>query len=296
MSGTKAASRLPQILERFRSSMNLKFTVDGKVPYLNCSVPGFKYDDFDRSGFLNLAKVNRMLEMSRLNESILISPEFHATKLRAFMLGSQLKASKHLYKTAAVDQPMKFHMQLCNAGKSSIDAEQSLIDDQTGIVLVQRIIRIVNIDPLTKTAAPISDDLRRLLKGKIHKSDDNQLPHLEFPADVPGKHFVHCETVRFSDMDFVFHCNQGSYLLYTFECAAMAASKGFYSRILDDVCFYPAKSVLGLHVAECFAGDALQVLTWEDEKNPMLIYFVVKNKNGIAYHAKVEFYSPEELT
>lgn len=30
--------------------MNLKFTVDGKVPYLNCSVPGFKYDDFDRSG------------------------------------------------------------------------------------------------------------------------------------------------------------------------------------------------------------------------------------------------------
>lgn len=237
-----------------------------------------------------------MLELSRLSDSMLISLEFQGFKMSSFLLGSQLKASRQLYKTAAVEYPMKFHMQLSNVGRSSLDAVQSLTDDQAGVVLVQRIVRIVNIDPLTKTATPIPDDLRQLLKEKIHASGDSQLPRLDIPADVPEKHFVHSESVRFSDMDFVFHSNQGSYLLYALECAAMAASKGFYSKILDDVCFYPAKSALGLHIAECFAGDVLQVFTWEDEKNPMLIYFIVKNKNGIAYYAKVEFYSPEELT
>lgn len=241
-------------------------------------------------------KINRMMETNR-TENMKELPVKNTDDLTFFMFGTHLLASKTLYRTAALEFPMKFQMQLTGVGKSSIDAAQLFIKEESNTILAQRILRIVHVDPNTRTTAPLPEDIRSDLQKRLGETPEYlRLPRFDVPALVPERCFVHEVVVRYADLDFVFHSNQGSYLLYAFECATRAAAEGFYSKIREDICFYPAKSASAIHAAEAFAGDVLQVVTWEDDSNPMSIYFVVRRKDKDIYYAKVEFYDEQDFS
>lgn len=240
-------------------------------------------------------KINRMMETDRTSHFKRLY-EKNIDNLRFFMFGTHLQASKTLYRTAALDFPMKYHMQLTGIGKSSIDATQLFIKEETNTILAQRIFRIVNIDSSTRAAAPIPEEIRINLQEKLSKTPDYlRLPRFDVPTSIPERRFVHEVVVRHADLDFFFHANQGSYLLYAFECATRAAAEGFYSRIHEDICYYPAKSASAIHVAEAFAGDVLQIVTWEDISNPMSVSFAIRCKDKDIYYAKVEFYDEQDF-
>lgn len=295
MGGSKVAARLPQILERFSRAMNVKTNRHAESNSYNFRVPGFKYDDFDRGGFVNLVKINRMMETNRTANLKQLDIE-NMEHMSFFMFGNNVQASKQLYRTAALEFPMKFHMQLGGIGKSSMDVVQLLIKEEADTVLAQRIHRIVHVDPKTRTTAPIPEEIRSQIEKKLTKTPEYlRLPKFESLTSVPERCFVHEVVVRYADLDFFFHSNQGSYLLYAFECATRAAAEGFYSRIREDICYYPAKTASGIHLGEAFAGHVLQVVTWEDVSNPMCIYFVMRHKDKDVYHAKVEFYDEHDF-
>lgn len=242
-----------------------------------------------------MVKINRMMETNRTENMKQLNIK-RIENLAFFMFGTHLQASKTLYRTASLEFPMKFHMQLSGIGKSSIDTVQLFIKEETNTILAQRISRIVHVDPNTRTTVPIPEEIRSDLQEKLSKTPEYlRLPRFDVPASVPERCFVHEVVVRYADLDFLFHSNQGSYLLYAFECATRAAAEGFYSRICEDICYYPAKTAGGVHVAEAFAGDVLQVVTWEDESNPMSIYFVIRCKDKDIYYAKVEFYDEQDF-
>lgn len=292
MAQAKAAARLTQILQRFGRSMNLKVYEDFKEKTSSFMLPGFKYDDFDRAGFVSVVKINRMMESSRLVKFNILG----STSFSAFMFSTHLWVSEQLYKNAAIDYPLKYTMCLSKVGKTSFDAVQSLVEDKTSTLVAQRICRVVYVDRVTKNAVSIPEEARnKLLEGVHDASRSLTLPDFDIPASIPERHFVHNVTVRFADLDFLFHSNQGSYLLYALECAAQAAAKGFYSKIHGDIAFYPAKTAFGMHVTESFAGDVLKVVTWENEENPMLLHFTMKRKDVDVYYGKVEFFSAEDF-
>ena len=101
--------------------------------------------------------------------------------------------------------------------------------------------------------------------------------------------------VGYDDIDHNWHINNASYTAFALECAAQAAAAGYYSRIQDDVAFYPARSLTPVHLAESFVGDELTVTTWEDPDNAMLLHFLVHRQQQRIFYAKIEFDDPRVL-
>ena len=70
----------------------------------------------------------------------------------------------------------------------------------------------------------------------------------------------------------------------------MAAKAGFYSAIDDDVAFYRAKKATSIFISESRAGDDLDVATWEDSENRMLLNFALSKDGKIINFAQIEYY------
>jgi hypothetical protein len=92
-------------------------------------------------------------------------------------------------------------------------------------------------------------------------------------------------------MDLMFHSNQGAYLGFVLECAAQASESGYYKGIRDDIAFWRARTSTGIHLMESLAGDELDVSTWQNADNQLLLHFVVSKNGQMIYYAEIEYYS-----
>ena len=202
-----------------------------------------------------------------------------------------MQIEKALYSSAAVDMPMIVTMHIGNVGKTSMDLVTKVEDETNSCsLLVSRIHRVVCVDPVLRKAAPIDEDFRTRFFASMKGSAPQIYPAMDVSWRIPNKHFRSSIRVRYDDMDFLFHTNQGLYFTYASECAAQAASSGFYTAIRDDICYYNVKMAYTVHQEESFAGDHLEVVTWEDHDNPLLLYFIITKKNKHIFFAKIEYY------
>lgn len=303
MGEVRAVGRVAQIIERFKRASNFKIVPNTNGKGYTFNIPGFKYDDFDRAGFVNLVKINRTMETSRFVNIDLSGGATRRPQQQPgmfFMFGTHLRVAERLYRSAAVERPMTFGAGYSAVGTSSVDVFQTMSDAATRDILATRLCRAVHVDSVTRRSAPMPDGIRDAFLAELAPETDDgdgrhRFPELPFPLAVPHRHHACDVTVRHADLDFLFHANQGAYLGFAFECAAGAAAAGHYTRIRDDVCFYPAKTGSGLHLAETHAGDRLRVYTWEDADDPLLVYFVVRKDDADVYYGKVEFYDREDF-
>lgn len=239
-------------------------------------------------------------------------------KFLLFNVVTQWTLSEKLYQRAAVDFPMMIRHVVINVGSTSYDMQRAYIEmnnstaDDHGDTsaspassrtektrqeepLATYVNRIVNVDIVTRKAAPLPDDLVQdlnLLVGEV-ANDCRISPSVRLPIAAAGKTFRCRVTVRFDDTDFQGHTNTSSYLMYALECAAQAANSGFYSAIRDDVAFYRPKKVTNVFVSESNAGDELNISTWEDENNQLLLNFAISNKGRHISHSQIEFFNNE---
>lgn len=248
--------RLPDIKGRLLRSLNMKVHVEKNTAVMY--LPGFKYDDFDRAGLLNYAKLNRMGEMNRLIGHGLYDymHGFHSN-----MFGRHWRFSPALYSRAAVDFPMTMKTWVSGFGRTSIDLCQTIQESATGDLLASGVFRIINVDPKTQSSVPLPDKLRELLLKREVSEAGDRFPVTKPPAAIPIQSFSCQMTVRHDDMDFLFHTTQGAYLGFARECAAQASVAGFYTRLTDDIAFRRASETTGIHFSESFAGDELKVST-----------------------------------
>jgi acyl-CoA thioesterase FadM len=231
-----------------------------------------------------------MAEMNSINRDFL--PIIGLPKNVFFMVfGRQWIFQPALYDRAAVEFPMVFRNGISGVGRSSIDLWQTLEDEADGSVLASMTFRMVNIDPVRRgSSVALPEDIRKEALRRV-SSDGDKFPKFSVPDVVPTDAFSSRTRVRYDDMDVRFHTNQGSYLGFALECASRAAESGYYSHIREDVAFRRARRTTGVHLAESHAGDDLNVSTWQDANNQLLLHFAVFKQGHIIYYAQVDYSS-----
>jgi acyl-CoA thioesterase FadM len=229
--------------------------------------------------------------MGRINSDLFSIDQQLESNFFFLMFGRHWTFQPTLYNRAAVEFPMIFRTRISGVGRSSIDISQTLEDEADGTELASLAFRLVNIDPVTRgSAVPIPDEIRK--EGlKLVSPGSGKFPKIDVPTALVKDTFSCRIRVRYDDMDMLFHTNQGSYLGYALECAARAAESGFYSLIREDVAFWRARRATGIHLMESHAGDELDVSTWQDAENQLLLHFAISKSGQIAYYAQIEYYS-----
>lgn len=230
-----------------------------------------------------------MAEMNSINREFL--PIVRLPKNVFFLvLGRQWTFQRVLYDRAAVEFPMRFHCRLSGVGRSSIDLCYTLADEKDDSVLASMIFRMVNTDPVKRgSAVPLPDDIRTEALRRL-SADGEKYPKFSAPDAVPKDAFQCRIRVRYDDMDIRSHTNQGSYLGFALECASQAAESGYYTRIREDLAFWRARRATGIHLVESYAGDELDVSTWQDADSGLLLHFAVTKQGRIIYYSQVDYY------
>lgn len=174
--------------------------------------------------------------------------------------------------------------------------QQSIYEDveQPSEPLAASIGRIVSVDPSTTKPSPLPGPIFNSLTAAAAAVATAGGGPLRFepirsPTDVPASAFTCRVRVRYDDMDLILHTNQGSYLEFALECAAQAAESGYYTAIRGDVAFRRVKAIASDFLSVSQAGDELDVSTWEDSANRLLLHFVVRKGGQLVYYAQVEY-------
>jgi acyl-CoA thioesterase FadM len=210
------------------------------------------------------------------------------------MFGNHMTFSRSLYEKASLNLPMTFDIKINHIGKTSFDLSMKLLDDSTGDEFVTTSRRIVNVNMETKQPALLPETMKESLvqEGLLGDISEPKFEHFG-PLSPPKEYFRHKLIVRHDNMDCLFHTNQAVYTRFAENCAAAATQAGFYKHFKDDICFYLVKKSSVVHVGESFAGDELEVATWQDENDHNTVFFLITRAGkDICYERFVYFPSP----
>jgi acyl-CoA thioesterase FadM len=280
---------LQSVEGRFARIVNVK--TDTENNRTSVRISGFKYDDFDRAGNLCIRKLVRVFEIFREADRSGFFSQLEGEEMSnvaLIVLARHWTISRLLYDRAAINFPMILSLEVTGFGRSSVDLSERLHDETTGELLASCLNRGVTFNTKMQMTVPIPDVLRQQLSARVCAGDTFPIfrqPALPVAASTPS--FTCSILVRYDDLDQVFHANNAAYIALMRECAAMATTGGFYSRLRGDVAFYPTQSLSCVYVGESFAGDELQVTTWEDAENPLLLYFVLLKQEKTVSYAKM---------
>lgn len=239
---------------------------------------------------LNVVKLDRISQIDRGYESDLDMGGYFFSILRRW------KFSRRLYQRATIGLTMTMRCTISYIGTSSFDLRQTFFegDDEFDELsasqpLASFVYRVVRVDPITRKAAPLPEAAVSFLSSAFVADGEQFSAHVR-PPMIPDRTYACRIRVRYDDMDYMFHTNVSSYLGFVMECAAQAAKNGFYTRLRGDVGFWLVRRVESMFLSESRAGDDVDVLTWEDECNKMLLNFAIKKANEMIYAAQVEYY------
>ncbi|ELU04800.1 hypothetical protein CAPTEDRAFT_224013 [Capitella teleta] len=286
----------PEVTARLARLANCPM-VHGDGYLLRAKLPGFSNDDFNRAAYPSLFKLGRVVETER--PLFFRYPEhtfrrFLSKHEEVMMIGNHSTISKSLYHKASFDLPMTLAMSTLHIGGTSFDVKLSLTEDSTGDEFISTIRRIVCVNMETKKSCAVPAAMKEFfietgIVSNVSKPTFEPFGPLSPPADC----FTYKLIVRHDDMDILFHANNAVYTKFAENCAAAATNAGFYRHFRDDICFYLVHKSSVIHVGESFAGDELEVITWQDDVDHNLLYFVTtKNGKDLCYH-KFMFFPSE---
>jgi len=131
---------------------------------------------------------------------------------------------------------------------------------------------LVFIDQKTRQKVSIPEQIKETY-GHLAKGSKKKLP---VPPPKPV-HAFHTEAiVCHSDTDILYHTNHASYLRFCIDCATEATANNYFSSIPGDFMACEISDVVIAYKAESFPGDHLDILTWEDDKQKNILYFLIE--------------------
>ena len=199
------------------------------------------------------------------------------------MLGQSFKVQPHLSTNFALDFPMELESKLVTISRSSVVKRVTLTEIRTGSVVVSVLQKLVHMDLATKKSCELSSKILALCSN-VRSADDHDIFKVIVSPEPASNAFSSTQMVKHSDMDYLMHTNQGTYMKFAFDCFAEAAAKNAFSFIKDDICRYKALAANTLHMSETFAGDILDVKVWDDDADPFILNCAIfKNKVNVYY-------------
>ncbi|KAK2161810.1 hypothetical protein LSH36_109g02014 [Paralvinella palmiformis] len=199
------------------------------------------------------------------------------------MLGQIFTIQPHVYKKFVLDYPMELENRLIAVSKSTFVRKISLSEIKTGSEVVSVLQKLVHMDMATKKSCKLPQKVLDLLMD-VKGTDVQDVFQNIVPQQPTEKAFTCTQMVKHSDMDFLMHTNQGTYMRFAFDCAAEAASQNGFQVIKEDICRYQVVKANTLHMSETFAGDKLIVKVWDDDVDPYRLHCAIfKNKTNVFY-------------
>ena len=124
-------------------------------------------------------------------------------------------------------------------------------------------------------------------------------PHVQFsrfvPAVKPDTENLYTEDyqVVWSDADYYLHTNQASYVRYGINAMTSAFKTGkvpkFYASFGGKISRVKLKSMSMQYADECFPGDKVTFLVWEDLKQDRTLHFQVVKGGKPIYFMQCDF-------
>ncbi|KAK6181023.1 hypothetical protein SNE40_008969 [Patella caerulea] len=276
-------------MSRSNSNMDEYKTV-GDALECKTYFPGFSYGDFDRNGCISAWQMSKYFEGGRYFgiKDIFVNDLVKITKdTTNFILAQhiQLEPNSLWLKTC----PFSVTLKLMHIGSTSITVKQEMRNEKDQSLLGTCDFKMVRVNLETRRPEPYRKDI---LEKYSYILGTNEPQASLFPAkipDLPLNAFHIPVFVLHSDTDRNIHLNQGQFLRYCLDCAAMAATQGQYRYFNKDICHYQALDILMLYKREALSGDLVNVHTWQDEITQQDLHFIItKDKNSIFY-AKIKF-------
>ena len=147
------------------------------------------------------------------------------------------------------------------------------------------------LDMQTGKSVPLSQLDHNMPNFKNLFSDKpSPLPVLDLPPS--GEYFSNTIRASHSDMNLLFHVNSATYVRYCMDCATEASLAGFTRTISGDPCFLPVAKLETFHAGENFAGEDLEVCTWEQDGETMYFLIFNKRKAKKVFHCCITYRPP----
>lgn len=198
-----------------------------------------------------------------------------------------LQMSQSLYHHWGILNPLVVNNTVTHVGESSFISETMAVNEFTGETLVTIHRKLVNMDLLTKKSVPLPKTFVEQFGPYSHRV---ALPLSMDPFPKPPSTFNYKIEVSHTDMDFLFHANNATYIQYCLNAACKASEAGEYPNFSGDMCFYQSKLLNTLYTGECSQGDTLSIDTWQDDIDSNKIRFVIDKLNDKKSEGNTLFY------
>lgn len=207
------------------------------------------------------------------------------------------RAMQELDAAAAAADAFVTDVRLANSGRTSWDTVCVLTQQSSARTLATFSRRTVGADRATKKVAALPDWWKEKYSRFSSKDQSLDLPVLRLPSDPHVPVHRHTVYVKWAETDFVQHVNYRYYVVYCFEAAMTAIKTNFYIGFYGDILNYSVRRLRALYVAEAMAGDALNVVTWQNLQNPNLLHFVIAKEGSgkNIFQCSAEFFTKSNL-
>ena len=217
--------------------------------------------------------------------------------VRTFYRCQNFEFSPDFYSIDCVSSPWLQTVRMTNVGNTSLWLSYVTTCRRTGKELVRNTNQLVRIDTTTRRPAQLPAERVAFFKTSANGSMMIP-PRFDFPMSGPdpSKVFKFTKMSLPSETDANIHVNQSVCFKYCIDCASLAATElsGVLRKFTRDVAYYNIKTFSVEYVAEIRVGTKLEILCWEDQIKPSILFFLVKNGEKITNRCIGEWYAKSD--
>lgn len=242
------------------------------------------------TGHWSLWNISRMFEGARmmlLTRNLFYYKELVNKKAAFYVIKQTMKLKPEVHRNLTLFSPSKlrFQVDLLNLGNTSLTLQTNLYINEIGNCMGTVLVTIVYVD--RKSGRPLR--LPDWVQDKwIEYKNKSPTKNKKIPPSPEHVYRTKMDA-RYSDTDVNGHVNQSNYLQICLDCATEAATSGFYKEYSEDMCWYPVVDADVVYTGECLPGDQLDVVTWQDDNDCNVIYFIVRKGAKSIYEARFLF-------
>ena len=206
----------------------------------------------------------------------------------------KLNPNLHRRVTKFTPLTMKFLIEVLEVGESSFVLLITMKDANTWENLGENFLKYVVVG--RKSRRP--EALPSWFRGRYAPKIAQEISHIRKAPipDIPPNVFKYSIKPLPSEMDSNNHINQAEYVKFCMDCATLAAKSRFYKHFHTDMCLYTTTLWEVTYGKESFAGDLLEISTWQNYQDYQEILFSISCSGRLIFFAKSHFETENQGT
>ncbi|XP_006817077.1 uncharacterized protein LOC102808960 [Saccoglossus kowalevskii] len=269
--------------------MKVEVVTEGKE--VRCTFDELIDDELDSKGNFSVWRLSKFFMDARLawilnSENIKL---VFRTECSFFVRSQKITVYPAFYSKIRHSISAVCTARVIQVGKTSLVMVFDLQMKSTGEMISTCLLHYVCVSIKTRRSMPLP-------LNYIHDHADlTKIPRPTIVSEFPGfptnprNLFNYPIVVVSSDIDNNGHTNHSRYIEYCMVCADFAARERVYSIIRKDVTEYQVRDISLTYLGESLLNDKLLVTSWEDNRNPHIVYFVIHKDKRLIFWCSINF-------